>query len=129
MGEARYETADRAQLRWDLLDLESLLPADHRARVVWAFAEGVDLSVLYDRTHARAGEPGRPPPDPRIMVAPWLYATLEGVGSARQVARLCESDVAYRWLRGGRPSSCGRRRPGGRSVTRPRRMARSRAPV
>ena len=101
MGEARYETADRAQLRWDLLDLESLLPADHRARVVWAFAEGLDLSVLYDRIRARAGEPGRPPPDPRIMMALWLYATLEGVGSARQVARLCESDVAYRWLCGG----------------------------
>lgn len=101
MGEARYETADRAQLRWDLLDLESLLPADHRARVVWAFAEGLDLSVLYDRIRARVGEPGRPPPDPRIMMALWLYATLEGVGSARQVARLCESDVAYRWLCGG----------------------------
>jgi len=32
-------------------------------------------------------------------VARWLYATLEGVGSAR--ARLCEEHDAYRWMCGG----------------------------
>ena len=31
----------------------------------------------------------------------WLYATLRGVGSARELARLCESHIAYRWLCGG----------------------------
>ena len=101
MGEARYETADRAQLRWEMLDLEALLEVGHRARVVWAFAEGLDLSALYARIRAREGEPGRPPPDPRILLALWLYATLDGVGSARQLARLCDSDLAYRWLCGG----------------------------
>jgi hypothetical protein len=35
-GEARYLEADRRQLQWDVIDLESLLPSDHRARVVWA---------------------------------------------------------------------------------------------
>jgi transposase len=102
-GEARYQMADRAQLRWDMIDLESQLPAEHRGRVVWAFVESLDLSALYARIGAREGEPGRPPPDPRIMVALWLYATLEAVGSARQLARLCESDLAYRWLCGGVP--------------------------
>jgi transposase len=63
--------------------------------------ERLDLSALYERIRAREGEPGRPPPDPRIFLALWLYATLEGVGSARHLARLCESDTAYRWLRGG----------------------------
>lgn len=67
-------------MRREMLDLEGLLPADHRARVVWAFAERLDFSALYARIGARAGEPGHPPPDPRIMVALWLYATLEGVG-------------------------------------------------
>jgi len=31
----------------------------------------------------------------------WLYATLDGVGSARELDRLCNSDDAYRWLCGG----------------------------
>jgi hypothetical protein len=34
-------------------------------------------------------------------LALWLYATLENVGSARLLDRLCRSDVAYRWLCGG----------------------------
>jgi transposase len=84
-----------------MVDLESQLSSDHRARVVWAFVERLDLSALYERIRAREGEPGRPPPDPRIFLSLWLYATLEGVGSARHLARLCESDVGYRWLRGG----------------------------
>ena len=100
-GRARYQVADRGQLRWDMVDLESQLASDHRARVVWAFVEGLDLSALYAGILAREGEPGRPPPDPRIYLALWLYATLEGVGSARQLDRLCERDVAYRWLCGG----------------------------
>jgi transposase len=101
MGKARYLEANRAQLEWDSVDLESQLASDHRARVVWAFVERLDLSALYERIGAREGEPGRPPPDPRIFLALWLYATLEGVGSARHLDRLCRSDTAYRWLRGG----------------------------
>lgn len=102
-GGARYQEADRAQLCWDMIDLESQLASDHRARIVWAFVSGLDLSALYASIRAREGEPGRPPPDPKIVLALWLYATLEGVGSARQLDRLCERDVAYRWLRGGVP--------------------------
>jgi len=93
--------ADRAQLRWDMVDLESQLAPEHRARVVWAFVASLDLSELYASIRSREGEPGRPPPDPKIFLALWLFATLEGVGSARQLDRLCERDVAYRWLCGG----------------------------
>jgi transposase len=102
-GEARYQEADRAQLSWDMIDLESQLASDHRARIVWAFVSGLELSALYASIRAREGEPGRPPPDPKIILALWLYATLEGVGSARQLDRLCGRDIAYRWLRGGVP--------------------------
>ena len=98
---ARYREADRAQLRWEMVDLERQLPADHKARVVWAFVGGLDLSALYAAIRAREGEPGRPPADPKLLLALWLYATLDGVGSARQLDRLCERDVAYRWLCGG----------------------------
>jgi hypothetical protein len=34
-------------------------------------------------------------------MALWLYATLDGVGSAREVGRLCEDHVAYQWICGG----------------------------
>ena len=102
-GEARYLEADRSQLFWDMVDLEGLLPPDHRARVVWAFVGGLDLSGFYDRIRAREGEPGRPAADPKVLLGLWLYATLDGVGSARQLERLCGRDVAYRWLAGGVP--------------------------
>ncbi len=102
-NEARFIRADRYQTRWDFIDLEGLLASDHRARVVWEFVETLDLSPLYDAIKSREGEPGRPPPDPAVLLALWLYATIEGVGSARQLERLAQRDLAYRWIAGGVP--------------------------
>ena len=103
MAEARVVRPDRRQLRWDRIDLEGLLPADHRARLVWSFVESLDLSQLYDQVLAREGEAGRPAADPAVLLSLWLYATIEGVGSARELERLAQSDAAYRWLAGGVP--------------------------
>jgi len=86
-----------------MIDLEGLLPADHRARLVWSFVESLDLSPLYDQVLAREGEAGRPAADPAVLLSLWLYATIEGVGSARELERLAQSDAAYRWLAGGVP--------------------------
>jgi transposase len=94
---------DRAQLRWDMVDLDSQLPDDHRARLVWAFVEGLDLSAFYDRIKARDEVAGRPATDPPVVLVVWLYATLEGIGSARAIDRLCQQHSAYRWLCGGAP--------------------------
>jgi transposase len=102
-SEARFIRADRVQTHWDFVDLEGLLPADHRARVVMSFVESLDLQALYDSIKSREGEPGRPPPDPAVLLALWLYATIEGVGSARQLERLAQRDLAYRWIAGGVP--------------------------
>ena len=102
-SEARFIQADRSQTRWDFIDLEGLLPAEHRARIVWSFVEGLDLSALYEAIKSREGEPGRPPPDPAVLLALWLYATIDGVGSARHLDRLTRSDIAYRWIAGGVP--------------------------
>jgi len=93
---------DRTQLHWDVVDLDSQLPDDHRARLVWAFVEGLDLSEFYDRIKARDAVAGRPATDPQVVLAVWLYATLEGIGSARAIDRLCQH-AAYRWLCGGAP--------------------------
>ena len=101
--DARFIRADRFQTRWDFIDLEALLPSDHRVRIVMSFVDGLDLQALYDAIKSREGEPGRPPPDPAVLLALWLYATIEGVGSARQLERLAERDLAYRWIAGGVP--------------------------
>ena len=79
------------------------MPADHRARLVWSFVESLDLSPLYDQVLSREGEAGRPAADPAVLLSLWLYATIEGVGSARELERLAQSDAAYRWLAGGVP--------------------------
>jgi transposase len=102
-SDARYIRADRFQTRWDFVDLEELLPSDHRVRIVMSFVDSLDLSGLYDAIKSREGEPGRPPPDPAVLLALWLYATIEGVGSARQLDRLAQRDLAYRWIAGGVP--------------------------
>jgi transposase len=68
---------------------------------VWAFVEGLDIAPLYERIKATEGHAGRPPIDPAILVSLWLYATLEAVGSARALDRLCAEHDAYRWLCGG----------------------------
>ena len=86
-----------------MIDLEGLLPAEHRARIVWSFVESLDLSQFYDQVLSREGEAGRPAADPAVLLALWLYATVEGVGSARELERLAQSDAPYRWLAGGVP--------------------------
>jgi transposase len=86
-----------------MVDLDSQLPDDHRARLVWVFVEGLDLSEFYDRIKARDEVAGRPATDPQVVLAVWLYATLEGTGSARAIDRLCQQHAAYRWLCGGAP--------------------------
>ena len=59
--------------------------------------------ALYDKVAAREGEPGRPPADPAVQLSLWLLATIEGIGSARELDRLSERDLAYRWLSCGVP--------------------------
>ena len=97
----RVQRPNRAQLEFRPVDLEGLLPADHRARIVWEFVEGLDLSALYAEIRAVEGSAGRPAIDPAILMALWLYATLDAVGSARAIERLCEQHDAYRWIAGG----------------------------
>ena len=92
---------NRQQVELRPADLEGLLPADHRARLVWQFVASLDLRAFYARVLAVEGHAGRPAIDPAILMALWLYATLQGVGSARALARLCEEHDAYRWLCGG----------------------------
>ena len=83
------------------MDLESLLPADHQGRAVWSFVDRLDLGEFYARIQSREGKAGRPATDPQIFLALWIYATVEGVGSAREIERLCRYHLAYQWICGG----------------------------
>src|SRR6266704_1847706 len=107
--EAKSETArrfrvlapNRGQIELRPSDLESLLPEGHRSRIVWGFVEGQDLKALYAGIKAVEGGVGRAAIAPEILYALWLFATLEGVGSARKLERLTRQHDAYRWICGG----------------------------
>jgi hypothetical protein len=123
VGRPRLRRAERHQVVMQVASLDSLLPEEHRARtrrdetcpsrlVVWEYVQRLDLSRLYEQVRAVEGRAGRDAIDPRIptrrdetcpsrLVALWLYATVDGVGSARQLGGLCKDHVAYRWTGAG----------------------------
>src|SRR6201996_9276033 len=100
-GAARLRTANRDQTLLSALSLDEMLPADHEARVVVAFVARLDLTPLKAVIKSREGRPGHPAIDPAILVALWLYATLDSIGSARELARQCQMSLPYQWICGG----------------------------
>src|SRR3984893_18239624 len=100
-GAPRLREPQRDQIELRAVDIESLIGEDHPVRVIWAYVERLDLSELEDRIKARGDRPGHPATSPRLLLALWLYATSDGVGSARALERLCNSHDVYRWLCGG----------------------------
>ncbi|MBI2297811.1 MAG: IS1182 family transposase [Armatimonadetes bacterium] len=92
---------ERQQVEWRELSLDDTLPEDHEARGLWAYVAGLDLSALEAQIQSVAGGAGHPAADPRLLTALWLYATFKGVGSARELDRLCREHLVYRWLCGG----------------------------
>jgi len=97
----RVLRAERNQIALRAVDLEATVGPEHAVRNVWAFVERVDLSALYGEIGSVQGQAGRAAIDPKILMALWLYATLDGVGSAREIERLTETHDAYRWICGG----------------------------
>jgi transposase len=100
-GAPRVLMAERNQIELRAMDLEATISLDHPARNVWAFVERLDLSALYGAIGSVEGRAGRAAIDPKILLALWLYATVDGVGSAREIERLTEVHDAYRWICGG----------------------------
>lgn len=98
---ARINKPERFQGEMHMESLDQRLDTDHEARVVWSVVEGLDLSPLYQQIDAVEGVPGRNASDPRVLFALWLYAAVDGVGSARRLETLCHDHRAYEWLRGG----------------------------
>jgi transposase len=97
----RLRRPDRAQVLLEPVCLDQRLPAEHPARLIWEVVRHLDLAAFYTPIAARGSEPGRPATDPQLLVALWLYATVDGVGNGRKLDRLCREHDAYKWLCGG----------------------------
>lgn len=100
-GKPRLRSPVRDQVEFRSASLDELLAADHPARTVWEAVLDFDLEAWLREIRAVEGHVGRPAVDPRLLSALWIYATLDGVASARELERLCEHHAAYRWLAGG----------------------------
>jgi len=98
---ARIREANRSQITLEPIDLDATLPPEHPARAIWTVVERLDLSALYAQIEARDDLAGASAIDPKILLTLWVYATSEGEGSAREIARLTELHAAYRWICGG----------------------------
>jgi transposase len=100
-ADVRLRLADRQQVVMALQCADELVEADHPVRAIWQVVCQLDLSKFYEPIKARQGEGGRDTTDPRLLVALWLFAATEGIGSARELGRLCRESKPYLWLCGG----------------------------
>lgn len=100
IGRARVSLPERRQREWIDFCLDETLPQDDVARMVWNYVELLDLSPLYNRIQVSNCQAGRAAIAPEILIALWLMATIDGIGSARQLDRLCLRDSRYRWICG-----------------------------
>jgi transposase len=99
----RIARAVRDQIELVPQSLEDRVAFDHPARAIWALLERLELGAFYTQIRAAVDGPGRPASDPRVLLGLWMLATVEGIGSARRLARLTDEHDVYRWLRGGVP--------------------------
>lgn len=96
----RVKRPQRDQIQWRDAALDQMIPKDHRVRAVWAYVDSLDLTPLYGKIRAVEGGVGRDAVDPKILMALWMFAIIEGISSARHLARLCERDLPYLWICG-----------------------------
>lgn len=96
----RVKRPQRDQMQWRDASLDQLIPKDHRVRAVWAYVDSLDLGPLYEQIQAVEGRAGRDAVDPKILMALWMFATIEAVSSARHLDRLCTRDLPYMWICG-----------------------------
>ena len=91
-GAPRVQVPRRDEPSWQVVDLDALIAPDHPARLVWSFVTSLELAELYASIKACTHTVG--PIDPRRLLALWLYAVIDGVGSAREIVRCATSSIA-----------------------------------
>src|SRR6476659_138867 len=97
---------ERGQLRWEMVDLDSQLPPEHRARLVWSFVAGLDLADFYARIKARDDTAGRLASDPAVLPGGMAVCDAgrdrRGAGDRTSVRASCGVSLAVR-RRAGEP--------------------------
>lgn len=78
--------------------LESLVPADHPARMVREFVDGQNLKELGFKIGG--GEEGRPRYSARLLLKVWLYGYMTKNRSLRALERACLDQMGMLWLTG-----------------------------
>ncbi|MBI4707727.1 MAG: transposase [Candidatus Omnitrophica bacterium] len=96
----RLLMVNRNQMRLHPVEVEKLVSEDHEVRAIWELVGRLDLSRYYESIEAKEGIAGRPTYDPQLLISIWIYSYSKGIGSAREIARLCEYDPAYQWFTG-----------------------------
>jgi transposase len=91
---------NREQLRFQSLDLESLIPENHPVKFFWKVCEELDLTNLYADYKITEDSEGRPANDPRVLLCLWIYAYSQGIQSSRQLAQACKTRADFMWLCG-----------------------------
>jgi transposase len=99
--DVRLRVPERGQMRMGMASVDDLIIPDHPARLIWDVTGKLNLSAFYARIKALPGAVGRDATDPRLLLALWIYAATRGVGSARELNRLCSESRPYQWLCGG----------------------------
>ena len=96
----KLRRANRDQLKMVTIDVEQLIPPQHKARAIWYLTGKMDLSAFFHGLTSVSGGRGRCPWDPRLLVSVWLYALSEGITSSREIERLMEWEPGLMWLGG-----------------------------
>ena len=99
-GKPRIEEPERSQGEMRFEFPEDALEPSHPARVLWDVLGKMKLAGFSTGCGSVEGTAGRSVKSPRMLLTLWLYALSQAVGSAREIARLIKSDLAYRWIVG-----------------------------
>lgn len=100
-GKPRLNSPIRNQVEFVNASLDDLLPEDHPVRNIWDFVSQMNINDILNKIDSTSCNPGRPATDPKLLLALWIYAITEGIGSARVIDRYCSEHVAFKWLCGG----------------------------
>jgi transposase len=99
-AKAKIYEARRNMTSLEVVDWSGLVNAHHLARRIIKVLDQLDLTELYGKIISKTTHQGRPAIDPKIMLAVWIYAYMQGISSSRVVADYCKWEPGFRWILG-----------------------------
>jgi len=99
-GRARTCEPQRAQAEIRFENPDDALAESHPARLLWNMLGTLKLGRFSAGCESVEGGAGRALLSPRMLLTLWLYGISQAIGSSREIARLTETDRAFRWIVG-----------------------------